>query len=199
MKRIFFLMLLGCAASPWLSTTHAEPTDEAALIETLQSASSSLVAKSDACAKLKLQGTAKSIPALAALLTDEKLSHSARYVLETMPDAHAGQALINALPKTSALLKVGIINSLGTRTETKAVAPLGKLLSDADTNIAAASAVALGNIGGSKALKYLEGALPASTGSVHDADVDGILTCANQMLASGKSKDALTVFRTLRV
>jgi len=41
-------------------------------------------------------GTASSVPALAALLTDNELSHMARFALERMPAAEAGAALREA-------------------------------------------------------------------------------------------------------
>ena len=124
--------------------------------------------KDAACARLKRIGTDQSVPALAALLTDEQLSHSARYALESMPSAKAGQALTDALAKTSGLTKVGIINSLGFRRETRAVPALARLLTDQDAQVAAAAATALGQIGGSKALKALQHATANSAGPVHD-------------------------------
>ncbi len=95
----------------------AQGDEEQQLIAVLQS-DSSLTKKDAACARLKRIGTDQSVPALAALLTDEQLSHSARYALESMPSAKAGEALADALAKTSGLTKVGIINSLGFRGET---------------------------------------------------------------------------------
>ena len=85
-----------------------------------------------------------------------KLSHSARYALESMPSRKAGQALTDALGKTSGLTKVGIINSLGMRGEKRAVPALAKLLADQDAHVAAAAATALGQIGGTSALKALQ-------------------------------------------
>jgi hypothetical protein len=63
-----------------------------------------------------------------------KLSHSARYALESMPGPEAEAALLQALAKTSGSNQVGIIDSLAARRDTAAVPALGKLLSDADTN-----------------------------------------------------------------
>ena len=172
------------------------PTRNNRLIGVLQS-DQSPTEKDAACARLKRIGTAQSIPALAALLTDEQLSHSARYALESMPSAKAGQALIDALGKTSGLTKVGIINSLGFRHETRAVPALATLLTDHDAQVAAAAATALGQIGGSKALKALQAATANSAGPVHDALVDACLRCANSLLASGSQSKALAVFQQL--
>ena len=50
--------------------------------------------KDAACALFKRIGTARCVPVLAALLTDEQLSHSARYALESLNAPEAGKALI---------------------------------------------------------------------------------------------------------
>ena len=55
--------------------------------------------KANACRELKLAGTEKAVPALAALLTDADLSHPARFALESMPCPVAGAALRDAWAK----------------------------------------------------------------------------------------------------
>jgi HEAT repeat protein len=198
MKRLLFLAFAVCVLLPQLefSTQAAQTNEEQQLIGVLQS-SQSPREKDAACARLKRIGTAQSVPALAALLTDEQLSHSARYALESMPSTKAGQALTDALGKTSALTKVGIINSLGFRHETQAVPALATLLTDQDPHVAAAAATALGQIGGSKALTALQAATPNSAGPVHDALVDACLRCANSLLAAGSQSKALAAFQQL--
>ena len=142
-------------------------------------------------------GTDRSVPALAALLTDEQLSHSARYALESMPSKQAGQALIDALGKTSGLTKVGIINSLGMRGEKRAVPALAKALADKDDLVASAAATALGRIGGARALKALQQASAEPAGPVHDAVSDAWLRGANRLLAAGSRSKALAIFQAL--
>src|SRR5258708_1549266 len=97
---VFFPALL-----PTLSA--ADFGDEQKLIQVLQSTASP-AQKDTACARLKVIGTARSVPALAALLTDEQLSHSARYALESMRLDEAGGALVNAVGNTKGLIRVGI-------------------------------------------------------------------------------------------
>src|ERR1019366_7594414 len=145
MKRLRFLALSACFLVPQLqlSGQTAPTNEEQQLIGVLQS-SQSPRDKDAACARLKRIGTPQSIPALAALLTDEALSHSARYARESMPYAKAGQALADALGKTSGLTKVGIINSLGFRQETRAEPALVALLTEQDAQVASAAARALG-------------------------------------------------------
>jgi HEAT repeat protein len=179
-----------------LSAQTAQTSEEQQLIGLLQS-SQSPREKDAACARLKRIGTDQSVPSLAALLTDEHLSHSARYALESMPSAKAGQALTDALAKTSGQTKVGLINSLGFRHEMQAVPALAALLTDQDARVAAAAATALGQIGGSKALNALEAATASSAGLVHDALVDACLRCANSLLAAGSQSKAMAVFQQL--
>src|ERR1035437_9921963 len=198
MKRILFFVLAACVLVPQLqfAAPAAAANEEQQLIGVLQS-NQSLTQKDAACARLKRIGTAQSIPALAALLTDEKLSHSARYALESMPYPKAGQALAEALGKTSGLTKVGLINSLGFRQETGAVPALVALLTDHDAQVASTASRALGQIGGSKALNALQAATMISVGPVHDALVDACLRCATRLLATGSQSKALAVFEHL--
>jgi HEAT repeat protein len=198
MKRLLCFALAACVFVPQLllSAPAAPANEEQQLIGVLQS-NQSPREKDAACARLKRIGTARSIPALAALLTDEQLSHSARYALESMPDAQAGQALTDALGKTSELTKAGIICSLGFRHETRAVPALVTLLTDHDANVAVAAATALGQIGGSNALKALQAATASSAGPAHNAVVDACLRCANRLLAARSQSKAMAVFQHL--
>ena len=86
----------------------------------------------------------KTYRALGALLTDEKMSHYARFASQGNPASEAGEAFRSALEKTSGPLKVGIINSLGARRDEKAVAALAGLVTDANRDVAVAALDALG-------------------------------------------------------
>ena len=198
MKRPLLLTVALVTLLPLLpsSAPAAQTNEEQQLIAVLQSGSS-LTEKDAACARLKRIGTDQSVPALAGLLMDEQLSHSARYALESMPSAKAGRALADALAKTSGLTKVGIINSLGFRGENPAVPDLAKLLTDPDARVAAAAATALGQIGDSKALQALQNAAVHSAGPVHNAVVDARLRGANRLLAVGSPSQALKIFQAL--
>ncbi len=199
MKR--FLTIIAALSYSVLSWQFAargqDANEETKLIGVLQS-DHSLQEKDAACARLKRIGTARSVPALAELLTDAELSHSARYALESMAGPEAGKALRQALAKTSGSTEVGIINSLGVRGETTAVPDLAKLLSSADAGVAVAAADALGHTGGPEALAALESAWSGSSaGAVHDAESDGLLACANRILTSGEGERALPIFQYL--
>lgn len=153
--------------------------------------------KGAACSRLKRIGTARCVPALAGLLGDEALSHSARYALESIPAGEAGRALCDALPVTKGRLRAGIIDSLGDRREARAVGALAKLLADPDTMAASGAATALGKIGGPEALRALRAVLSKAPAGVRGAAADGVLLCADRLRAGGDAKAAADVYRSL--
>jgi HEAT repeat protein len=192
MKRILAVFISCCAAG----VVVAQSADEAQLLGVLQS-NGSAHEKAVACAGLKRVATARSVPVLTVLLTDNELSHAARYVLESLPGPEAENALLSALPQTSGSNQVGIINSLAMRRDPVAVGALAHLLNNSDSAVAVAAADGLGRIADTRALKSLERALPGGTGIVRDAEIDSILACANQFLTDGKDASALKIFRQI--
>ena len=149
-------------------------------------------AKQYVCRKLMVIGTAVSVPALAALLTDAKLAHSARYALERITAPEAAAALRDALATTKGDLKIGVIGSLGVRGESDAVASLGALLGDSDASIARAAALALGAIGCEASAKALAKAKPTDP-----AVADSLLACAEGFVAANKKVQALAIYKSL--
>ncbi len=167
---------------------------ESRLIEVLKS-EAPRAAKDAACRALRTIGTAASVPALATLLADEKLSHMARFALESIPAPEAGQALLEALPKAGGKLKIGVASSLGARHEEPAVAALQTTLADSDPALARAAAFALGAIGSPAANQALTAA-KASPGT-KDAIADSLLECAENFLAAGKKTEAKAAYEKL--
>src|ERR1051326_5657323 len=155
---ILLLLMVGLDAP-------ADPRtdEEQQLIRVLQS-NAAPAQKDAACARLKFIGTAQCVSALAPLLLDDQLSHSARYVLESMHLAEADDALLNALDKTRGATKIGIINSLGFRGEPRAVPALALLARGSDIPMAFCAARALGQIGGAEAIKDLQSLVKVSSG-----------------------------------
>ncbi len=187
------------ASVMFLVATPAMPAsaqDESQIITVLQSPSASLAEKDAACARLKRIGTARSVPAMQALLAETNLSHSARYALESMPFPEAGTALLAELEKTDGLTRMGLIHSLGIRGETIAVPALGKLVLDPDVDTVRAAAVALGKLG-SSALEPLQTAWGKSSGAVRLAVADGLLSCASALRREGPSEAAQAAFKLI--
>ncbi len=203
----------GISASAHASGQVAQTSQlrtEQQLLAVLKS-DASLKEKDAAFAELKRVATAVSVPILAGLLTSPEFSHSARYVLESLPAPEAGRTLIAALGRTNGLIKAGIIDSLGRRRESGAVGPLAVLLRDLDLDIVRSSAAALGRIGGAKAFEAVFTALKdhdASDGkstlpevqiaAQRAAYLDALLTMANRMLEQGDQLSARMAFERIK-
>ena len=179
-----------------LAACTARAADEKDLISVLRS-DASVSAKCAACQQLRIYGSAKSIPYLAALLTEEKLSHAARYALEGLPYPEAGAALRSALDKTTGLIKAGVIDSLGWRRDMTSVPLIVPLLSDANITIAASTASALGKIGSDDAVAALIAARDNPNPKVKAAILDALLLCAENHLSAGKKDEAISLYRDL--
>lgn len=152
--------------------------------------------KADACRELSIHGTAEAVPVLAPMLLDEKLSHYARGALEPMPFPEAGQALRDALGKTTGNLKAGMINSLAIRKDETVVPELVKLLSDGDAVVAQASADALGMLATPEAIAALGTAAAKANASPANlkAFCDGLLGCAERLTAKGQNDEATAIY-----
>ena len=118
----------------------------AKLVAILQDRGASEYARAKACQRLAVVGDGTAVPALAGLLTDPHLAVYARFALEPLPDPAADDALRGALGKATGNLLVGVINSIGHRRDTKAIAALERLRHDPNTAVAQAADAALGRI-----------------------------------------------------
>ncbi|MFM7561614.1 MAG: HEAT repeat domain-containing protein, partial [Planctomycetota bacterium] len=90
----------------------------------------------------------------------------------------------------------GVISSLGARFEAESIPALTRLLSDANEKVAVAAASALGDIRSPEAAKALGGVKPTSD-AVRAAITDARMSCAEGMLAAGKSAEALVIYKSL--
>lgn len=151
--------------------------------------------KDYACRKLKIVGTEASVPVLAKMLGDDKMSHMARYALESMPVDAAGAALRDALGSLSGELKAGVIGSLGVRQDNGAVATLATLIKDSDAVVARSAALALGAIRSKDAAKALANAKPNP--AAISAAIDSSLSCAESLLAGGDKLGAMSIYKEL--
>ncbi len=185
------------AAGLVLGAAVAHAADEAQQIAVLKS-EASLKEKADACRALAHVGTKNAVPALAAMLGDEKLSHMARYALEPIPDPSVDEALRDALGRVKGRLLVGVIGSLGVRRDARAVQALATLLADADPEVAQAAARALGSIGTSDAAKALEGTLANAPAANRVAFCEGLFRCAEALASSGNAAQAQAIYDGLR-
>ncbi|MCX7047393.1 MAG: HEAT repeat domain-containing protein [Candidatus Sumerlaeota bacterium] len=191
------LLFAGAALSYGQNAQPSSKEQEAKLIAVLKS-DAAQKEKADACRELSHVGTKDAVPALVALLGDEKMSHMARYGLETIPDASVDEALRAALGKLKGRLLVGVIGSIGVRKDAKAVDALAKFIKDSDADVAQAAARALGKIGDSAAAKALDGALAGVPAANQLAVCEGMFRCAEALAAKGQKDEALAIYDKLR-
>ena len=188
------LMMAGLLALP-LPVANGAP-DEADLIAILESGAAA-VQKCEACQKLRLVGTARAVPALAALLNDERVSQAARFALEALPGPEADAALREALDRTAGLLQAGVADSLGWRGDAAAVPLLAPLLTNSDAAVAQAAATALGRIGTAQALEALLASRPRIGAAARPALLEALLRCAERLLAEGRTAQAQVLYESL--
>jgi len=150
------------------------------------------------CKQLAIFGNKDAVPALAPLLANKDLASWARIALEAIPGPEADEALRAALPNLQGNLLIGTINSIGVRRDTKAVDALAGKLADADVEIVAAAAAALGKISGTQAAKVLNQTLANARKEIIPAIAEGNILCAERFLADGKFADATQLYDAVR-
>ena len=148
------------------------------------------------CRKLRVIGTAASVPALARLLDNDELAHMARFALQSIPDPEATQALQDAVGRLDGQLKVGVLSSLGARNDAGSIGVIARCLNDADAQVADAAAHALGALGKGEAAQALAEAEPNSN-DTREAVVDSSLACAEQLLEIGDQQGAAAIYQRL--
>jgi HEAT repeat protein len=153
--------------------------------------------KVGACRGLAVIGTKNAVPALAALLGDEKLSHMARYGLEPIPDPSVDDALRDALGKLKGRPLVGVIGTIGVRRDKKTVPLLTKLLQNPDADVARAAARSLGRIATQDAAKALTATLAKAPAGNRPAVADACLSCAEALLTQGKRDEAAAMYESV--
>ncbi len=104
-----YLMVAVLAVGPTLVRAQTFPAQTnskeimartpAQLVETLKNPAAPIFEKAKACQRLAVVGTKDAIPALVALLPDEKLNLYARFGLEGIPDPAVDEAFRDAATK----------------------------------------------------------------------------------------------------
>ncbi len=168
---------------------------EAKLLKALANPKATQASKQLVCRLLRKAGSPACVPELAKLLTDEKLSHMARWALQHSPAPEATAALLEALGKTKGKLKIGMVTSLGERGDPRAVPAVAKLTAANDAELARAAVHALGRIASSEAAAAL--AKASVGGALRTEWADASLRCADKTLAKGDAAAAAAVYRKL--
>ena len=170
--------------------------DQAKLIAILKDTGSTTFQKAIACKRLAQIGNKESVAPLAALLSDNRLGHYARFGLEPNPDPSVDEALRSALPKLKGRLLMGVIHSIGVRKDARAVDALGKLMYDQDVEIAQAASASLGTIGGPQAARLLRDGLNRTKIPVLPVVARATLVCAEGLMRANRAQ-ALELYTTL--
>ena len=169
---------------------------EAELIAVLRSDASE-ADKALVCKKLAIKGSAAAVGDLAKLLANDRLASWARIPLEAIPGPEADAALRTAAGSLSGRLLVGVINSIGVRRDAAATSLLEGRLGDADAEVAAAAAAALGKIGTPAAAAILAKQLTAAEPRL-DHMAQAAIVCAERLLAAGQAGEAGKLYGAIR-
>lgn len=156
------------------------------------------VAKMAACRLLRLIGTDASVPVLQAMLLDKDSADMALYALVKIAGTAADKALLQTLPRTEGATKTAVIAALGERKSSDAVAVLTPLLKPGN-EFAAASALALGEIGGEPAAGALVAALAAAPADLKPVVAASVMKCAEGFAAAKNERAALPLYNRLLV
>ena len=182
-----------------LSATAMGADDAAALLKVIQSTETSDVDRANAFEKIGDIAGEDAVEPLAGFLGDRTWSHYARYALQKMEGEDVTEALLKSLDALQGDLKLGVIGTIGRRRDAIAVAPLAKLLADADAEVADCAAVALGWIGTTDAAAALTEAFGAEKDPNRKASLGSALLSVGQRLAkTGNTQAAIGVFDLLR-
>lgn len=189
----FVSLRVSLAAAVVLAVSAALAGDGASdkerqLIGRLRSAEDA--GKAIVCKELAIDGSAEAVADLAKLLSDERLASWARIALEAIPASECDAALREAAGRLQGRLLVGVINSLGVRRDAAAVGMLAGRLADPDPAVAAAAAIALGQIGDAAAVAALRPTLASPRSGVRDAVAEACVVAAERLGAAGRGADA---------
>jgi HEAT repeat protein len=174
--------------------TAADRTACESMLAAFLSGRASEESKAVVCRYLRLIGSEVSVPALSKLLRDPGLSDPARFALEKIPGKEADQALLAALGKSRAPIRLGIISTLRRRKTASAVDALSRLAGGRDRPQAEAALQALGQIGSPAAAEILRTFMDRDTPAAPLAAA-GIIDCAEAMGTLGRTSEAAELYR----
>jgi HEAT repeat protein len=179
-----------------LSSPFPARQTEKALVEQLRSGTPA--EKAVACKQLAIYGSKDAVPELSKLLSNEQLSSWSRTALEAIDDPAADAALIAAAKSVEGELLVGVINTIGVRRTSDAVDTLAGHLQDTNPEVAAAAAIALGRIGGDRAIHSLHSAYATASPSLRNAIAEGGIYAAEDLVAAGDKDKAIQIYDAIR-
>jgi HEAT repeat protein len=167
---------------------------EAKLLAFLKSPASP-AARTIASRHLRLIAGDTAVPALQAMLVDDKSADLALYALQGIAGAAAERALLQGLGVTTGATKVAIVAALGERRSAAAVPAIVPLLPQ--PALAVPAAIALGRIGGEAAASALVSTFASAPAALKPTVASSLLASAEASLAAKDSATALRLYQAL--
>ncbi len=192
-KAVLLAACFSAIASLPLPAQDSATSETATLVAVLKSPDASVFDKARACGRLAIVGDESAVPALAGLLTDEKLSAYARDALESIPGAAPDAALRGAIAQLEGDRLIDVLASIGVRRDSEAIGAIAPLLGSDDTDIAAAAARSLGQIGTPQAADELQSLLSEVTAESGLALGNACLICIQQLAKRGEVDKAVAL------
>ena len=182
-----------------LTATNVDADEASELMKVIQSDDVSDVDRANAFEKIGDVAGADAVEPLVNFLSNKKWSHYARFALQKMDAENVTDTLLQSLDALEGDLRLGLIDTIGRRRDGAAVPALTKLLRNADAKVAAASAVALGEIGTTEAAAALAEALDSESDPKRSESLASALLLVGQRLArTGNTQAAINLFDRLR-
>ncbi len=155
------------------------------------------VARMAACRYLRAIAADGAVPALAAMLADDRSADIAINALQLIPGPAADKALLQglSLPKTTGSVKIAIVAALGERRTRDAVPALVPLLKQPD--LARAAAFSLGRIGGEAADQALRACFSGAPAELKPVVAGAMMQLAEQSLAAKNDRAALALYEAV--
>jgi HEAT repeat protein len=170
---------------------------EGLLLKFLQS-NATPAGKEAAFRQLSIVGTSASVPVLAPLSLQIDTAEMARYALAAIPGSEVDEALRKGLAAApSDRIRIGIINSLGRRKDTKAVSALTALIGSNNTEVIAAAAAALASIADRPAVDALAAARRKATGPTRGIVSEAYLVSGDRLAERGEKAQAAAVYKEM--
>jgi HEAT repeat protein len=148
--------------------------------------------------ELSLVGSNASIPVLSPLLTRIDSAEMARFALAAIPGPAVDEALRKAFTAAQTdRIRIGLMNSLGRRKDTRAVPLIAPFISNANQEVVAAAVAALASIGDRPALDALAAARKSAAAPARLLVSEAYLVCADRIAERGDKATAVKVYQEM--
>ncbi len=149
-------------------------------------------AKMAACKYLRIVGSERAVPALQAMVADERSADMALYALQKIPGGAVDKALAQLLPKVTGATRTAVIGALGQRGSSESVSALTPLLGQPE--FARAAAFALATIADAASADALAAAYDPAPSDLKAVLASAMLRCAEKAHASKNDAAALRLY-----